>query len=99
MSHTYTTTLEWEPTDCDVFMVPVEVRLEDWAEFVPATRCQPSEGGWGSARVFATVGGLEVELPESHCDHAWLVECAMQDAWKEDDGDHAYECRRYEAAL
>ena len=99
MSHTYTTTLEWEPSDGDVFMVPVEVRLEDWAEFVPATRCQPSEGGWGSARVFATVGGLEVELPESHCDHAWLVECAMQDAWKEDDGDHAYECRRDEAAL
>ena len=55
MSHTYTTALEWEP----------------------------SEGGWGSARVFATVGGLEVELESTHHEYDWLVDCAMQDAWRQ----------------
>ena len=84
MSHTYATKMEWEPSDGDVFMVPVEVRLEDWAEFEPATRTQPSEGGWGSARVFATVGGLEVELESTHHEYDWLVDCAMQDAHREE---------------
>lgn len=83
MSHTYATKMEWEPSDGDVFMVPVEVRLEDWQVHSPASRDDPGDGGWGSARVFATVGGREVELESTHCDYDWLVDLAMQDAWRQ----------------